>query len=108
MQKLPVAIPISQIKGRGSATRLAHRFERDAREPFDDGWAADPEEATRIATTWTWEDAKSAISLNTSPDIGFDRSITPTVVASTVAATVMPAPRTAIWASRPDWTSRPV
>ena len=77
MQKPPVAIPISQIKGRGSATRLAHRFERDAREPFDDGWTVDPEEATRIATTWTWEDAKSAISRNTSPDIGFDRSLNP-------------------------------
>jgi len=77
MHEPPIAIPISQIKGRGSATRLAHRFERDGREPFDDGWAADPEEATRIATTWTWEDAKSAISRNTSPDIGFDRSINP-------------------------------
>jgi DNA repair photolyase len=77
MKKPSIAIPISQIKGRGSASRLAHRFERDAREPFDDGWAADPEEATRIATTWTWEEAKSAISRNNSPDIGFDRSINP-------------------------------
>ena len=69
--------PIHLIKGRGSATRLAHRFEKDEREPFDDGWAVDEEEATRIATTWTWENAKSAISRNTSPDIGFDRSINP-------------------------------
>ncbi len=29
--------PLSALKGRGSATRLAHRFEKDAREPFDDG-----------------------------------------------------------------------
>jgi len=75
---LPSAsIPIAVIKGRGSATRLAHRFERDEREPFDDGWAADAEEAPRLATTWTWEDAKSAISRNNSPDIGFDLSINP-------------------------------
>jgi DNA repair photolyase len=72
-----VSIPIAVIKGRGSATRLAHRFERDEREPFDDGWATDAEEAPRLATTWTWEDAKSAITRNNSPDIGFDLSINP-------------------------------
>lgn len=73
-------IPLFAIKGRGSATRLAHRFECDAREPFDDGWAdgsQTDDDAPRIATTWTWEDAKSAISRNTSPDIGFDLSINP-------------------------------
>ena len=62
MQEPFIAIPISHIKGRGSATRLAHRFEKDEREPFDDGWTVDAEEATRIATTWNWEDVKSAIS----------------------------------------------
>ncbi|MEY3613120.1 MAG: hypothetical protein RJB14_2842, partial [Pseudomonadota bacterium] len=77
MQDANIIQAIHLIKGRGSATRLAHRFEKDAREPFDDGWAVDEEEATHIATTWTWEDAKSAISRNTSPDIGFDRSINP-------------------------------
>ena len=77
MQNAITSQPIHLIKGRGSATRLAHRFEKDEREPFDDGWAVDAEEATRIATTWTWEDVKSAISRNTSPDIGFDRSINP-------------------------------
>ncbi len=77
MQDPSITQSIHLIKGRGSATRLAHRFEKDEREPFDDGWAVDAEEATRIATTWTWEDAKSAISRNTSPDIGFDRSINP-------------------------------
>jgi DNA repair photolyase len=77
MQSPVITHPIHLIKGRGSATRLAHRFERDEREPFDDGWATDPEEATRLTTTWTREEAKSAISRNTSPDIGFDRSINP-------------------------------
>ena len=33
-----VTIPIHAIKGRGTATRLAHRFERDARLAYDDGW----------------------------------------------------------------------
>jgi DNA repair photolyase len=77
MRNPAIAQPIHLIKGRGSATRLAHRFEKDEREPFDDGWATDAQEAMRLTTTWTWEEAKSAISRNTSPDIGFDRSINP-------------------------------
>lgn len=59
---------------------MAHRFARDAREPFDDGWpdgGTGDEDTPRIATTWTWEEAKSAITRNTSPDIGFDLSINP-------------------------------
>ena len=65
------------LKGRGSATRLAHRFEQDAREPFDNGWPQDEQESLPVTTTWVWEDCKSAITRNTSPDIGFDRSINP-------------------------------
>ena len=72
-----VHVPLSAIKGRGSATRLAHRFERDNREPFDDGWLAGEPDAPKVATTWVWEDCKSAITRNTSPDIGFDLSINP-------------------------------
>ncbi len=80
MNTVEMPVPIALIKGRGSATRLAHRFERDQREAFDDGWAeaGDPAaERSPVATTWTWEDAKSAITRNTSPDIGFDLSINP-------------------------------
>jgi DNA repair photolyase len=72
-----VSLPLQALKGRGSATRLAHRFERDAREPFDDGWHQEGEESPAVATTWVWEDCKSAITRNTSPDIGFDLSINP-------------------------------
>jgi DNA repair photolyase len=72
-----VSVPLSALKGRGSATRLAHRFEKDAREPFDDGWLQDGTEASPFNTSWVWEDCKSAITRNTSPDIGFDLSINP-------------------------------
>ena len=72
-----VHVPLSAIKGRGSATRLAHRFERDNREPFDDGWLAGEPDARKVATSWVWEDCKSAITRNTSPDIGVDLSINP-------------------------------
>ena len=72
-----IPVPLSVLKGRGSATRLAHRFEKDAREPFDDGWWQYEPEARPVTTRWVWEDCKSAITRNTSPDIGFDLSINP-------------------------------
>ncbi|MES2530613.1 MAG: radical SAM protein, partial [Pseudomonadota bacterium] len=33
-----VFIPLNALKGRGAASRIAHRFERDQRNAFDDGW----------------------------------------------------------------------
>ena len=72
-----VHVPLQALKGRGSATRLPHRFERDAREAFDDGWWHEGEEAPPAATSWVWEDCRSAITRNRSPDIGFDLSINP-------------------------------
>jgi len=76
-----VFIPLHAVKGRGSATRLAHRFAADARAAFDDGWetlaewGADGEPLPHTAVTW--EDARSAITTNDSPDVGFDRSLNP-------------------------------
>jgi len=72
-------ITLAAIKGRGAATRLPHRFEALDRDAFDDGWAPDPEQAAAPppATELRWEDARSAISFNDSPDIHFDRSLNP-------------------------------
>ncbi|MDB5871240.1 MAG: phrA [Ramlibacter sp.] len=76
-----VRIPLQALKGRGAASRLPHRFERDARHTFDDGWdtlaegLAQPLEP--LATEVIWEDARSIISSNDSPDVYFDRSINP-------------------------------
>ena len=33
-----VHIPLTALKGRGAVSRIAHRFESDARAAFDDGW----------------------------------------------------------------------
>ncbi len=75
-----VTIPLHAIKGRGTATRLAHRFEKDTRATYDDGWGT-LEEATAnqapIATEVVFEDARSAICRNDSPDIYFDYSVNP-------------------------------
>ena len=74
-------IPIHAIKGRGSATRTPHRFEKDTRSAWDDGWNtledAAAEDAPRWETEVIFEDARSAINRNESPDIHFDYSVNP-------------------------------
>jgi DNA repair photolyase len=76
-----VFIPVHALKGRGAATRLPHRFERDVRHVFDDGWGtledAHAEGSPSIATEVRFEDIKSAITHNDSPDVPFDSSINP-------------------------------
>ncbi|VWX55535.1 DNA repair photolyase [Burkholderiales bacterium 8X] len=78
--------PLQPIKGRGAASRLAHRFETEARVPFDDGWEFEPTrrddddldiEPAKLATEIRFESARSVISQNDSPDIPFDRSLNP-------------------------------
>jgi DNA repair photolyase len=76
-------IPLHAIKGRGAASRLAHRFEKDVRDAFDDGWgtvddeAQGASEATPLQTEVRFEDVKSVLSHNDSPDIPFERSLNP-------------------------------
>jgi DNA repair photolyase len=66
-------------KGRGAVSNLAHRFESVQRST--DGVAAsdpdDGDELPSLTTTVTLETARSVITRNDSPDIGFDRSINP-------------------------------
>ncbi|MRD49155.1 PA0069 family radical SAM protein [Caenimonas koreensis DSM 17982] len=76
-----VHIPLAAIKGRGAATQLAHRFERDAREAFDDGWTTldegQAEHREPLRTEVIWENARSVITSNESPDVYFERSVNP-------------------------------
>lgn len=75
-----VTLPLHAIKGRGTATRLAHRFEKDTRDAYDDGWGTLEEAAgdpAPLPTEVVFEDARSAISRNDSPDIYFDYSVNP-------------------------------
>lgn len=75
------------IRGRGAATRVAGRFETRALETADDGWGSaydlsdaaggDGDLAPRPETHVTEERARSIISRNTSPDIGFSQSVNP-------------------------------
>ncbi|WP_311224333.1 MULTISPECIES: PA0069 family radical SAM protein [unclassified Acidovorax] len=78
-----VRIPVAAIKGRGIATPLAHRFARDVRGAFDDGWGtqeeahAESEAAAPPATQVILETARSALCSNDSPDIFFEQSVNP-------------------------------
>ena len=68
------------IKGRGSSRHLPGRFEVTVGEAVDDGWHAEETEefaAPRLRTQVREETARSIISRNSSPDVGFDRSVNP-------------------------------
>jgi DNA repair photolyase len=72
--------PVAPIKGRGSASRPAGRFETTTTVGEDDGWGSvyeSGDEPPRIETTVREERARSVISRNNSPDVGFDQSINP-------------------------------
>jgi DNA repair photolyase len=65
-------------RGRSSRSNEAGRFERLQTEAFDDGWSgSEDDEPARVGTTLTAENAKTIISRNESPDLGFDRSVNP-------------------------------
>jgi len=62
---------------RGARSHLRGRFESVAREAFDDGWTPEERPQTELKTEVTIERARSIVSHNDSPDVGFDRSINP-------------------------------
>src|SRR5688572_30072378 len=62
---------------RGARSFIAGRFESVARESFDDGWTAEEQSETQLETRVALERARTIVSHNDSPDVGFDRSINP-------------------------------
>src|SRR5690349_24045418 len=66
---------------RGARSFIAGRFETVAREPFDDGWTPEEQEEFEktepLATQVTIERARTILSHNDSPDVGFSTSINP-------------------------------
>ncbi|MFT3857963.1 MAG: PA0069 family radical SAM protein [Aquabacterium sp.] len=68
-------------KGRGTMTRIPHRFHQVQREAVLDEWAqvAAPDEAqaVQLRTSVTPEQARTILSRNDSPDIPFTSSINP-------------------------------
>ena len=65
-------------KGRGATINIEGRYEEWSRDAEDDGWFQEPEEGlAREKTVVAMERAKSIISRNESPDVGFTQSINP-------------------------------
>ena len=62
-------------RGRGTAINPDNRFAPTRSEAYDDGWQQDvpPTRATEVRR----EIAKSVLTRNQSPDVGFDRSVNP-------------------------------
>jgi len=71
--------PPEIIKGRGAISNPEGRFESRRVEVVDDGWSIDDEakELPPLQTTVMAEHAKSILTRNDSPDVGFDVSINP-------------------------------
>ena len=69
-------VPERARPGRGAATNRVGRFEPYARVSVDDGWELE-EETRALRTEVAVERPRSVITRNTSPDVGFDRSINP-------------------------------
>ena len=79
MEAYPPAFP---QKGRGAVSNATARFERERREPIDDGWSRtgaedEEDEPPRLKTTVTIDSSRTVIARNDSPDLGFDRSVNP-------------------------------
>jgi DNA repair photolyase len=64
------------FKGRGASSNVAGRFESLTLEPSDDGWYQD-EIIENLTETVLPDRARSVITSNDSPDVGFDVSINP-------------------------------
>ncbi len=62
-------------KGRGAASNRSGRHERHDYEAFDDGWGTIDEAPAPLRTEVRPDASRTVITRNTSPDLGFDRSI---------------------------------
>ena len=71
-----LVVAAERRRGRGAAGNPAARFEREVRINADDGWES-AAELPPFRTQVTVERPRSIISRNTSPDLGFDRSVNP-------------------------------
>jgi DNA repair photolyase len=66
------------LKNRGALSNAESRFENNLHEAYDDGWDRFEEETlSPLETILIPENAKTIISRNDSPDVGFDQSINP-------------------------------
>ena len=63
-------ILVAPQKGRGATFNPEGRFDKRAREDFDDGWTT-PQDERALQTTVSKEIARKILTRNDSPDIPF-------------------------------------
>src|SRR5262245_65760327 len=76
------AVPEPVHRGRGALSNESSRYDSERRIRTTDGWEtvaspSDEDELPPLRTTLTRDATRTLIARNTSPDIGFDRSINP-------------------------------
>lgn len=64
-------------RGRGAVSNASGRYERERREPFDDGWQTHDATPPKLKTTLIKDSSRSILSTNDSPDIAFNKSVNP-------------------------------
>ena len=69
--------PESFDRGRGARSNRTSRYLDHVAEGFDDGWEDTDAEPVKLQTVVAPMRSKTIIAKNTSPDVGFDRSINP-------------------------------
>ncbi len=72
-----VAVQPDARRGRGAATNLSGRFEKERRSLIDDGWGSADAVPAPLKTTVQVDATRTIIARNDSPDVPFDRSINP-------------------------------
>src|SRR6266446_3287966 len=80
MMSFDMTMPRNQAeprRGRGALSNAVGRFEPEQRVAFDDGWGSAGEAPAPLATSLIVDSTRTIIARNTSPDLGFDRSINP-------------------------------
>ncbi|HTV80055.1 MAG TPA: PA0069 family radical SAM protein [Steroidobacteraceae bacterium] len=65
------------LKGRGALSNPPVRFESTSVERTDDGWQTEEEPTTSLPQIVLPDRARSVITTNDSPDVGFEQSINP-------------------------------
>ncbi|PRY21439.1 DNA repair photolyase [Aliiruegeria haliotis] len=73
----PTHVSKERRRGRAAMSNRPGRFEPHARERVDDGWMGDLEALAPIRTETNVEQPSTILSRNSSPDLGFDRSVNP-------------------------------
>ena len=73
---LDARVEAERRRGRGAVANPSGRYERAVRVGFDDGWGT-LDDLPPFTTRVTVEKPRTILTRNTSPDIGFDRSINP-------------------------------